>query len=228
MNILFITNCTGEKWPDKLYTRKEVKHEMCNRYNFKEIPGCNVRDNYPSERCPPFAATAEEMYRGTFSRFLKPFLTELREVGNVDLNFISAGYGFVNGGDLIYYYDCVLKGGGRDNTRTPNEIAKRIKRGFGSRISDKECDAIIIVLSSKYFETLLNRDPTFLEIIKNKCTKQLPQIFLVGKRSKLIKINKLNKNFNYNLDVTSFERRGMMPITDDQKQEILGKIREKF
>ncbi|KXB07990.1 hypothetical protein AKJ58_01250 [candidate division MSBL1 archaeon SCGC-AAA385D11] len=222
MGILFLTNCTNQKWPDELYNKGEIRREMRNRYGFSEIPGCDVRGNFPSQRDPPFVAPAKEMYRGSFSSSLKPFAERLSDA---DLCFISAGYIFVRGIDLIYYYDCRLSGKGGKRKRLASELTDEVKEKFRRRVSDGSYGTILIVLSGIYFETLLGDHPTFLHIINEESRGELPQVFVAGKRSKLVEIKSINEDLD--LDVSTFRRKGFAPLTNAQKQGILDEIEQR-
>ncbi len=217
---LFLTSCTDKKWPNEHLTREEIRNQMKAKYGFADIPGCDVEGMFPSQPDPPLVAAAEDMYRGTYATFLRPFIDQIRQIGDLSLHFISAGYGLIPSRQLIYYYECYLKEG---SSRLPL-ITANVVRHLDGTLRDVQFNVVIVVLSGSYFACLQGR-PNLLSLVRETQRRETA-IILVGKASVTRYFQELARNMGMDDQVTTHRRMGTAPITDLQKRNILTLLTE--
>ncbi|MFQ5909975.1 MAG: hypothetical protein ACE5IJ_04545 [Thermoplasmata archaeon] len=193
---------------------------MRSRYGFADIPGCDVEGIFPSEPEPPLAAPAEDMYRGTYAAFLRPFIDQIRHIGDISLYFISAGYGLIPSHQLIYYYECYLKEG---SSRLPR-IAANVMRQLDGILRDVQFNAAVVVLSGSYFACLQGQ-PNLLSLVHDTQNPETA-IILVGKASVTRYFEELARDLGMDNQVITHRRMGTVPITDVQKRNILTVLAE--
>jgi hypothetical protein len=167
--IVVVTSCTGEKLfaPDNQLIQNDFR---LDKHDF------HVREAKLSESILP----AEIMYTGQQHKRLMRGIRELRETGefDIDLRIVSAGYGLINGDQLIAPYECTFQNMSMreisewsDYLRIPTAIQK---------LFQQQADLILVALGEQYLRALkLNDSTSFTSPIVFFCspstTKRIPR-----------------------------------------------------
>ena len=226
MKALLLADSTKTKLPESLkLSETEISKKMKELYNLENVPTCDVNEEPPKNWSEPFVAKAKDMYKGSFQSILtlKNYLQKEIDA-DVDLFILSSRYGWLHEEDIIYYYKCQLSERSSKTTKTAGEISDRVLTGFMNTIRAKEYDAIVISLSTRYFNTLFQKDTNFLSMLEKVYKGDTPRIFIFAGKEIIEKIKLYNKQYGFKV---SFGKRvGVAKITKDFRERIVRELNE--
>ena len=139
--------------------KKLVQHD--NQPSCAELDSVDQRDHW-RHKLSKELRNAESMYTGYQNREIYRGVSELRKIGDVEVDYfiISAGFGVLHEGEQIPPYDCSF------NKMTVKQIESRarkldIPRSF-SEIQQSDYNLMYLALGSKYLRALGNDWPSNL------------------------------------------------------------------